>query len=180
MYDKVDENPRMREVDRTTPVQDSYPPSVREAMLVHIPPSDIVSSSKPYPSVPPIDTQPEPPIFQATDNFDSHTTLLSTTTPVGPSLSSAATTATGVPDAVPSSSSVVTPIVFNSSESGSSSSQAATEEPQPSVRLVGGGGIMGDVLLVDDVAETPDASGLSKKNSLDMSSSIGKRKTEAV
>jgi len=170
-------DPRMREVDRTTPVQANYPPSVKEPLLVPLPASNSVSPSPSKPFIPAqtIDTQLEPPNFQPMDNFET-VTLFSATTPVDPSPASAAVKATGVPDAA-----LVTPIPVGSSESNSSVSQAAEDEPpQPSVRLVGDGGTAGDASLVDDVADTPDASGLSKKNTLDTSGSSGKRKTEAV
>ncbi|KAF8509250.1 hypothetical protein JB92DRAFT_536783 [Gautieria morchelliformis] len=166
---------RMREVGRTTPVQANYPASVKEAMLVPLPPSNSDSPSKPLSPVSTIDTQSEPPNFQTPDNFDSQN-LLSASSPVD---SSPLAAAIDVP-----SSTLLTHTPFDLSEPDSDpnpcETPAATEDPQPSVRLVGSGGTAGDALLVDGIVDIPDASGLSKKNSLDMSGSNGKRKTEAA
>jgi hypothetical protein len=171
---------RMREVDRMTPVQANYPPSVKEATLVPLPPSSAVSPSNPLSPVPTIDTLSEPPNLQTMENFDSQN-LLTATTPADPSLVSAMD-ATGVPDATLSSVAPAPPLV-DSSDSNSSGPQAAKEEePQPSVRLVGSGGVSGDAVLVDDAVNIPDASGLSRSGSQDVASngSIDRRKKVAV
>jgi hypothetical protein len=161
----------MREVGRTTPVQANYPASVKEATLVPLPPSNGDSPSKPPSPAPAIDTHSEPQNFQTPDNFDSQN-LLSATTPVDPSPVAAAIRAP--------SSTVLTPTSFDLSDPNPSGTPVAKEDPHPDVRLVDTGGTTGDELLVDGIADIPDASGLRKKDSLDLSGSNGKRKTEAV
>ena len=170
---------RMREVDRMTPVQANYPSSVNEATLVPLPPPSAVSPSNPLSPAPTIDTHSEPPNLQTMDNFDSQN-LLTPTAPADPSPASAIMDEASMSDATLSSD-VPTPPLADSSDSNFSGPQVAKEEePQTSVRLVGGGGITGDVVLVDDAV--PDTSGLGIRGSSDAASnsSIDRRKKEAV
>ncbi|KAF8580864.1 hypothetical protein K439DRAFT_1636625 [Ramaria rubella] len=157
----------MREVDRTTPVQSNHPPLAKDSTLVPISPSPNVTRKSPSPIS--IDTPPQPPNPETPDSPRLIPDTAPSFTMDQPTISS--------PLLSPTSADALTP-----SFPETQAVPEEPEEPQPSVRLVGGGGISGEASLIDDATDTPDAPASNQENSLDavLSGSSSKRKTEAV
>lgn len=148
----------MCEVDRTTPVQVNFGSTeVKEATLVPLPPSTgpSPSNSSSSPAHTPSNSQHTPttdPLF-----IESQVLLADTTAIERPPTE---------PTEAALSSTILTPTPVEPSDPESYEPEVV-DQSQPSIRLVGGGGISGDALLVDGVLADDALLEPSKMTALD-------------